>query len=165
MTLPNLRQSYALILLVVIGLMSYGLYTQYYLYLQPCPLCMTQRLFYCLIGAFAFVAFIHNGGVNSHRVYASLMSLSALGGIGAAGRQVWMQYLPADEVPACGPSLEYMLDTFPFAEAMKMLILGDGNCAEVIWTFLGFSMGEWSLACFIGLLAASLWQLLRPKQS
>lgn len=161
MTLPSLRQSYALIVITIISLMSYGLYTQYYLYLDPCPLCMTQRIFYCLIGAFALLGFIHNGGANSHKVYASLMSFSAIGGIAAAGRQVWMQHLPADKVPACGPSLEYMLDTFPFAEAMKMLILGDGNCAEVMWTFLGFSMGEWSLACFIGLLSASLWQLLR----
>ena len=156
MTLPSYRQTFALTTLIVIGLMSYGLYTQYYLYLEPCPLCMTQRIFYCLVGGIAFLAFLHNGRGISQKVYGSLMTLGAIGGIAAAGRQVWMQHLPADEVPACGPSLEYMLETFPFAEAMKMLILGDGNCAEVLWTFVGFSMGEWSLACFVGLFSLSL---------
>lgn len=89
------------------------------------------------------------------------MAISAAGGLAAAGRQVWLQHLPPELVPACGPSLEYMLETFPFAEALKMLILGDGNCAEVDWTFIGFSMAEWSLAWFIAFFCAAMWQLCR----
>jgi disulfide bond formation protein DsbB len=147
-----------LILLIIIGLMSYGLYSQYVLHLDPCPLCMTQRIFYCLVGALALLAALHTGG---NRIYSGLMLLAAGAGAAAAGRQVWLQYLPPDQVPACGPSLEYMLETFPFADTLKALVLGDGNCAEVSWTFLGFSMGEWSLAWFVALGAAALWQLLR----
>jgi disulfide bond formation protein DsbB len=138
--------------------MSYALYTQYYQYLEPCPLCMTQRLFYCLIILFAVLALLHKKGQKS---YAVLAGLSALAGIATAGRQVWLQHLPPEQVPACGPSLQYMLETFPIGQTLRTMITGDGNCAEVVWTFIGFSMGEWSLACFVGLAAISLWQLLR----
>ena len=162
MTLPSQRQSHALILLSIIGLMGYGLYTQYIDGLDPCPLCMTQRFFYCLIGALALLALVHSpsqaiGG----KIYGGLISLAAAGGIASAGRQVWMQHLPPEQVPACGPSLEYMLETFPFSETLKMLIQGDGNCAEVAWRFLGLSMGEWSLLWFIGFFICGAWLAIR----
>jgi disulfide bond formation protein DsbB len=163
MILPNPKQTYLTILLSVIGLMGYGLYTQYIDGLEPCPLCMTQRIFYCLTGGIAFLALLHNPQTLGNKIYGALMMLSAALGAGAAGRQVWLQHLPADKVPACGPSLEYMLDTFPFAEALKILIMGDGNCAEVLWSFLGLSMAEWSLLCFVSFIVVSLWQLLRKN--
>ncbi|WP_101758780.1 disulfide bond formation protein B [Oceanicoccus sp. KOV_DT_Chl] len=158
MLLPNRQQTNLLLIISVIGLMSYALYTQYYQYLEPCPLCMTQRLFYILIAVFAGAALIHRGKA---KLYAFLTTLSALAGAGFAGRQVWLQHLPPEQVPACGPSLQYMLETFPISEALMTMIRGDGNCAEVVWTFLGFSMGEWSLACFLGFVAAGCWQFLR----
>lgn len=158
MKMPSKKQTHFLILFGVIGLMSYGLYTQYYEYLEPCPLCMTQRFFYCLIGLFACLAIAHSNG---HRIYSVLMLVSALGGAATAGRQVWLQHLPPDQVPACGPSLEYMLEAFPLSQTLMTMIRGDGNCAEVVWTFVGLSMGEWSLICFLGFILVSLWQILR----
>ena len=160
---PTHRQSYTIILVSTIGLMSYGLYTQYFQGLEPCPLCMTQRFFYCLIGAFALLGLIHNPQPIGNKSYGGLMAISAAGGIATAGRQVWMQHLPPEQVPACGPSLEYMLESFPFAQTLKMLFMGDGNCAEVIWSFLGLSMGEWSLLWFIGFFIASIWHILRKS--
>jgi protein dithiol:quinone oxidoreductase len=159
MTLTS-KQTNLLTLLTVSSLMGYALYTQYFQFLEPCPLCMTQRLFYILIGVFAAIALLHS---SAQKVYAGLGCLSALGGIAAAGRQVWLQHLPPEMVPACGPSLQYMLETFPLSETLRTMITGDGNCAEVVWSFLGFSMGEWSLACFVGLAAVCFWQLLRSK--
>ena len=156
--LPSIKQTNALIIASVTGLMSYGLYTQYYQYLEPCPLCMTQRAFYCLIGGFALLGILHQ---RRHRIYSALAALSAIGGIATAGRQVWLQHLPPEQVPACGPSLEYMLETFPLSETLMTMVRGDGNCAEVVWTFIGFSMGEWSLACFVGFLLVCSWQMLR----
>ena len=160
MPLPNQQQTFFFIMLSTIGLMSYALYTQYFEYLEPCPLCMTQRLFYILIGLFAFIALFHR---SKSKVYSILITLSAIGGALTAGRQVWLQHLPPDQVPACGPSLEYMLETFPLTQTLATMIRGDGNCAEVVWTFLGFSMGEWSLACFIGFIVVGCWQLLRKN--
>jgi disulfide bond formation protein DsbB len=119
---------------------------------------MTQRFFYCLIIFFALLALLHR---NAQKTYAGLATLSAFGGILAAGRQVWLQHLPPEQVPACGPSLQYMLETFPIGQTLRTMITGDGNCAEVVWTFLGFSMGEWSLFCFIGFAVITIWQVLR----
>lgn len=161
MPLPTTKQTHLLTIVAVIGLMSYALYTQYYQYLEPCPLCMSQRLFYILIGVFSFIALFHNGG---QKIYAGLTALSALGGAAIAGRQVWLQHLPPEQVPACGPGLEYMLETFPLSQALMTMIRGDGNCAEVVWTFLGFSMGEWSLLCFVGFTGVAIWQMIRKQQ-
>ncbi|MFT5693159.1 MAG: disulfide bond formation protein DsbB [Oceanicoccus sp.] len=159
--LPNPRQTNLLILLTIIGLMGYGLYTQYVDGLEPCPLCVTQRFFFCLIGLFAFIGIFHR----RFRLYGTLSLFAAIGGIASSGRQVWLQHLPPDQVPACGPSLQYMLETFPLSDTFRTLITGDGNCAEVVWSFLSFSMPEWSLACFVGLFAASVWQVMRPNSS
>lgn len=158
MKLPSPAQTNSLIITSIVGLMAYALYTQYYLYLEPCPLCMTQRFFYLLIGLLAALALIHRKG---HKIYSSLATLSALGGVAAAGRQVWLQHLPPEQVPACGPSLQYMLETFPIGQTLRTMITGDGNCAEVVWTFVGFSMGEWSLLWFIFFTLVCFWQLLR----
>lgn len=137
-----------------------ALYTQYVDGLVPCPLCMSQRIFYALTAAIALIAAIHNHGV---RIYAVLCTASALAGAAVAGRQVWLQHLPPNEVPACGPSLEYMLQTLPFGDVLMRMIKGDGNCAVVDWRFLGLSMAEWSLLCFIVLLIVSASLAIAPK--
>ncbi|ARN73654.1 disulfide bond formation protein B [Oceanicoccus sagamiensis] len=158
MILPTIRQTNSLMVLGVIGMMAYALYTEYYLFLEPCPLCMTQRFFYVLIALFALIAVFHQA---KYKLYGALALVSAIGGMATASRQVWLQHLPPEQVPACGPSLEYMLETFPLGETLMTMIRGDGNCAEVVWTFVGFSMGEWSLICFTGYAAVFIWQLLR----
>lgn len=158
MTLPTIRQTHALVVVGVIGMMSYALYTQHYLFLEPCPLCITQRLFYILIAFFALLAVLHQA---KYKLYGILALLSATGGMATAGRQVWLQHLPPDQVPACGPGLEYMLETFPLSETLTTMFRGDGQCAEVVWTFAGFSMGEWSLLGFTAYAAVFIWQLTR----
>lgn len=160
MKLPSVSQTNLLIVISSMGLMSYALYTQYFEYLEPCPLCITQRLFYILITVFALLAIFHS---KRQKVYSCLITLSAFTGIATAGRQVWLQHLPPEQVPACGPSLQYMLESFPLAQTFRTMVTGDGNCAEVVWQFMGFSMGEWSLACFVGYAVVSIWQLFRTK--
>lgn len=150
------RQGFLLIALSCTGLMAYGLYTEHFQGLIPCPLCMTQRFFYVLTGVTALLAVIHNPGVTGVRLYGLISALFSIGGGIFAGRQVWLQHLPEDQVPACGPSLEYMFDVMPFSEALRTLMMGDGNCAEVQWTFVGLSMPEWSLIWFAGLGLAGL---------
>lgn len=145
------RYLFAAIAAVIAILFGIALYTQYVGGLEPCPLCMTQRFFYALTAAFAVLAALHGRGL---RIYAALVVLAALGGAGIAARQVWLQHLPPDQVPACGPSLEYMLQTLPFGQVLVKLFKGDGNCAVVDWRLLGMSMAEWSLLWF-GLLAGA----------
>lgn len=155
------RTVFASLAFASFAMMAYALYSQYFLYFEPCPLCMTQRVFLCLFGAFAFLGAIHNPPTFGRRVYSSLMLAGLAGGIWVAGRHVWLQHLPADQVPACGPSFEYVIDAFPFSEALHFLFWGDGNCADIDWTFLGFSMPEWVLGWFVIFAVITLWQFGR----
>lgn len=161
--LPGIRTCNLLIFLFCFGLMSVGLIMQTIMGLEPCPLCMTQRLFICLTGALALLAVLHRPKAGGHKFYAVFTAISALLGGGFSSRQLWLQSLPEDLVPACGPSFSYMFETFPFMDAMKIMLTGDGNCAEVVWTFLGISIPGWTLVAFSCLAATSLWQFLRPS--
>lgn len=159
--LPSPRLANGLIVLLCIIAMCIVYYLDGVLGLEPCPLCMTQRVFLLGSGVMALLALIHGPGALGRRIYAVLSGLFALGGGAVAGRHVWLQHLPEDQVPACGPGLEYMLENFPFGEALELILMGDGNCATVVWTFAGLSIPEQSLLLFAVLVIANLWQLLR----
>jgi disulfide bond formation protein DsbB len=122
---------------------------------------MTQRVFVVGSGAFSLLAAIHGPAAVGRRVYAVLAALFAAGGLAVAGRHVWLQYLPPEQVPACGPGLQYMLEALPFGETLEIVLMGDGNCAEVMWTFLGLSIPEQALLLFSAMLIANFWQIWR----
>jgi disulfide bond formation protein DsbB len=136
-------------------------YLEEVLGLAACPLCMTQRVFVVLWGGIALLAALHNPTGWGRRVYAALCTLAAMAGGAIAIRHVWLQHLPPDQVPACGPSLEYMLETLPFSETLSLVLMGDGNCAEIQWTFLGLSIPEQTLIMAAGVTLVCLWQLFR----
>jgi protein dithiol:quinone oxidoreductase len=147
------------------ALLGFGYYLQYVQGLEPCPLCLVQRgFFYAVLGTFALGA-IHAPKRGGNAVYGGLAALFAVGGVVIAGRQVWLQHLPADKVPACGPDLYFMLQNFPLQQALTRLFAGTGECAVVDWTFLGLSIAEWSLAWFAGLVLYALWLALRGVRS
>ncbi len=152
----NHRWIWLLSFLSVAGLLGYGYYLQFVEYLDPCPLCITQRLFYYLIGIFSVLALFALRKRGWQRFCAAMVAVAAVGGMATAGRQVWLQHLPPDQVPECGPGLQYWLDNMPFMRTLELLFKGDGNCAEVHWRFLGLSIGEWSLALFVGFLVMGI---------
>ena len=139
------------------GLMGFALYLQYIEHQDPCPLCMVQRVFFIVILAVFALAALHGPKRAGERVYAVLISLIALGGAAVALRHIWIQNLPRDQVPACGPGLDYMLNTFPMADVIKELLHGSGECSEKSWTFLTLGIPEWSLLCYLGL---GIWSVL-----
>jgi disulfide bond formation protein DsbB len=153
--LPPRRIGYVLGFFVCLGLMGYAYYLQYGEGLDPCPLCILQRVALAGMGLVFLVAIFHNPGRIGATIYALLQL--AIGGSGAALalRQVWLQSLPRDEVPACGMSLNYMLDTLPLAETVRKVFEGSGECAEKGWVFLHLSIAGWTLVFFIALIAAS----------
>ncbi len=112
-----------LVLLAIVSLLFARVFLEEYLALTACPLCLTQRLFVAGWGLFAFIALLHNPSSWGNRVYGALCALSAAGGGAVAARHVWLQHLPEDQVPACGPSLEYMLETLPFTETLSLVLL------------------------------------------
>src|SRR5262245_1254513 len=138
-------------------LLGFGFYLQYAKGLEPCPLCLVQRAFFVAVMAVCLIAAIHRPRRLGAAVYGVLAALFALGGAAVAGRQVWLQHLPADKVPQCGPDLFFMMENFPLSRTLKTLFSGTGECAAVDWTFLRLSIAEWSLICFGALFLYSLW--------
>lgn len=164
--LPSIRLTNFLLFLGTIGAMLFAvLFLQRHLGLAPCPLCITQRLFVVLIGLFALLAALHNPTGAGRRVYAGLCFLAAALGAAVAGRHVWLQSLPEDLRPACGPSLEYMLETLPLSETFAVVMMGDGNCADTVWDFMGLSIPAQTLAVFVVMGAVSLFQLFRSADA
>jgi disulfide bond formation protein DsbB len=157
------RMIFSIIFTVCIGLLGFGLYLEHSVGLEPCPLCIFQRVAYIVIALFALIAIIHNPQKLFERIYTGLILITSLCGAGIAGRQIWLQHLPEDKIPECGPGLGYILDAFPFIDALRMILSGSGECAEVQWTFLSFSIAEWSILCFIGFAIASVMMLIRQK--
>lgn len=152
------------VLLTIIGLLGYGYYLQFVKYLDPCPLCITQRFFYYGIAVAALVGLFTVRSWRAQRIVGLLAAASAIGGIVTAGRQVWLQHLPADKVPECGPGLQFWLENMPFLRTLELLFKGDGNCAEVNWRFLGLSIAEWSLAWFVVFLIIALRAVFMRKR-
>ena len=145
------------------GLMGFALYAQHVLLLDPCPLCVLQRMATIAVGAVLLLAALHNPAGWGRRVYAALVFLTAGSGLAVAGWHWRLQNLPASEVPACGPGLDYMLDNFPLFDALSMVFKGSGECADVVWSFLGLSMPAWVAVWMIGLGAAGIWNNLRSS--
>lgn len=145
----NARTGYAVGVFVCIGLLAFALYLQYVEHQEPCPLCILQRIAFFAMMAVFVIAALHGPRRRAAFVYSTIAFLFAAAGAAVASRQVWLQHLPANQVPACGPGLEYMLEQFPLREVLGKVLAGSGECAEVGWTFLGLSIAGWSLVWFV----------------
>lgn len=136
------------------GLLAYAFYLQLHDGLEPCPLCIFQRVAFAALALVFLIGGLHApGGASGRRTYAALALAAAAGGIAVAGNHVRLQHLPPDQVPACGPGLDYMLEAMPIGGVIRKVMTGSGECANVDWSLFGLSMPAWSLAWFV-LLAA-----------
>ncbi len=139
------------------------IYLEGALNLDPCPLCILDRLVLVALGIVFALALISNPKTFLSRIYGTLATALSLAGVGLAGRRVWLQGLPADQVPECGPDLYFMLETLPVLEVAKKVFTASGSCAEVHWTFAGLTIPQQTLILFIGLLVLSLVLTSRPR--
>ena len=147
----NLAQAVGSAGLIVIAIA----YFQNFLGLEPCYLCVTQRVF--------VIAALHNPPRQGQRWYAGTSFLAAAVGAYFSGKQLWLQSLPEDQVPACGVPVDYLFDSFSASEAIGMLLRGDGNCAEVQWQLLGLSMPGWVMVAFASFAVLGAVQFLRKS--
>jgi protein dithiol:quinone oxidoreductase len=159
------RQVNLYIFLFCTALLAIALYMEHVMKLEPCPLCISQRICFIATGLLALAAVIHNPAARGKLIYGSLATLTALAGGGFAMKQIYLQHLPKDQIPACLPSLSYMLDAdFPLKDVLSLMFSGDGNCAEVTWRdplLNFFTIADLSLFCFVLLAAACAWQAVR----
>lgn len=154
-----------LFLASVVG-MAFALYLEHVQGLEPCPLCVFQRIGLIGLGLISLIALLHNPKSNGgKRIYAFLGGLSILWSAGVAARHVWLQHLPPDKVPSCGPGLDYWVETLPLKSVFEQVLTGSGECAKVDWTLFGQSLPVWSFLFFSVLLIVSLWQLFRQYQT
>ena len=149
--MPRRRVAFLLGFVVCASLLGWAYYLQYVEGLDPCPLCIFQRVVVLVIALIFLVGTFHEPGRVGAWIYALLLLVAAGIGAALAGRQVWLQSLPKDQVPACGMGLSYMLDTMPFLDTIRRVLEGSGECAEKAWVFLGLSIAGWTLAFFVAI--------------
>jgi disulfide bond formation protein DsbB len=130
------------------ALLGYAYFVQFGLGIEPCPLCIMQRIALIAL-TLVFLGAAAQGATGKGRLaWAALVAVVAGAGIAVAGRHVWLQSLPPDLVPACGPGLNYLIDALPLFDALAEAFHGSGECAKVDWTFLGLAMPAWTLLWF-----------------
>ena len=159
------RLGYLAGFLICGGLILYALYLQYYEYQDPCPLCLLQRVVYIVLMVVFLLGALHGPRCTGAVVYSTLLVLVSLIGAGIAGRHVWLQHLPKDKVPECGPGLGYILDRFPLVNALEKIFRGSGECAEAGWRLMGLSIAEWSLVWFVLLGAYAVFVAAAARKS
>lgn len=140
---------------VCTGLLGFGLYLQHGIGLEPCPMCIMQRYAFVTIALIGLIAGVHGPRRTGTAIYGALLLLFAIGGGTVAAQQSILQRSPPD-LAECGPGIEYLIESFGLAEALPMMFRGTGDCGAIDWTFLGLSIANWSLVCFVsvGIFAA-----------
>ena len=142
-------------------LMGYALYAEHILGLEPCPMCIFQRLSTILLGLIFLIGSFPIASRSSRLIIGLLISLTSLSGILVASRHVWLQNLPPEKVPGCGPGLDFMVENFPLSDVFEMVFSGSGECANVDWSLLGLSMPAWVIISLSTLAIFGLWSNLR----
>src|SRR5262245_57431594 len=133
--LQSRRAPFFMLVAVCAALLAFGYYLQFQLGQEPCPLCVFQRVCYLGVAALALIAGIHGPRFRGAALYGALLFVIAACGAGIAGRQVWLQHLPEDRIPECGPGLDFLMEMYPLAETIRTVLRGSGDCAKVDWTF------------------------------
>ncbi len=164
MTIPSSRTIGVIGFLACVAAMAFAVfYLQGYLYLDPCPLCLIDRAIIISLGVVFLVLALHNPTGGIRWVYTVFIGLLSSLGIAAAGRHIWLQSLPPDQVPACGPHLYFIIENFPLRQMLDMVLKGSGSCAEQQWTFLGMSIPQQTLLVFVFFLLLGVSLVLRKR--
>ena len=149
--------------IVCAALYTYAIYVQFALGIEPCPLCIFQRIVLIVMALLFLAGAIHNPRATGRRAYALLLLLAACVGIGIASWHIWVQHQPPNPLAGCAPGWNYMISNFPLSKALKMAFTGEADCAQITWTMLGLSMPFWTLLCFALLGAGALWAGFRRR--
>ncbi len=159
----NHRLPFITIVIICLALLGFGYYLQFFQGLEPCPLCIVQRLFFMGVITLALLAVLHGPATLGAKIYGGMLATLSLGGAAVAARQVWLQHLPPEQGPECGPDLAFMMELYEPMQIVRWLYKGTGDCAEVNWTFLGLSIAEWALGWFVVLALVGLVIGLRTR--
>ncbi len=159
----SIRPAMFIGLVISLGMIGIALFFQYYMELIPCPLCIVQRVIVMVFAGIFLLALLQGPKTWGRHIYGLLLTLTSLAGLLIAGRHTWLQHLPAEKVPECGPGLEFWMKNLPTNEVIQKVFQGSGECAEVVFSFLSLSIPEWSLIAFALFLIYSLILLFKGR--
>ncbi|MEZ5499174.1 MAG: disulfide bond formation protein B [Steroidobacteraceae bacterium] len=158
-----------LIAIAVAAMLGYALYAQRQLGLEPCPLCIFQRVGIAALGAVALLAALHGPRSPWGRRCYALTGLIAGGAtVGVAARHIYIQSLPPGSVPSCGSTLDFMLEVLPLTDVVRKVLTGGGECAQIDWRFAGLTMPQWVLlaaALLTAVFVIANWRRDTPDQA
>lgn len=157
------RTIFSMIFLACAAMLAVAGYFQFIKGLEPCPLCIFQRVGVFVVGLIALIATLHGPRAIGVRIYSAFGAAAAILGGFISARHVWVQNLPADQVPECGPDLSFMLSSFPFMQMLETVLKGSGECAEVLLRFMGLTIPAWTLIAFIVMALLFVWQVFRRQ--
>ena len=164
LTIPGNRLINLGVFLVCVATIGAVLYMEHVMLLAPCGLCITQRVFVILCGLVCLASAVHNPAPHGQKLYAFGAAAMPIIGSYFALRPIWLQNLPEDQVPACGPGLTYIYENFPFMEVLDFLLKGDGNCAEVQFRLFGLlSIPQMALVAFVVLFSTCMYIAFRHQ--
>jgi protein dithiol:quinone oxidoreductase len=132
-----------------LALLGYAYYSEYALGYEPCPLCILQRVAFMVMALGALAGALHGSRGGLRWLYGVIVFAGGIWGLATAGRHLWLQSMPSDQVPECGPGFDFMLEYFSLGEAITSAFTGSGECAEVDWAFLGLAMPAWTLIWYV----------------
>ncbi|MGH8140185.1 MAG: disulfide bond formation protein B [Steroidobacteraceae bacterium] len=148
-----------------VAMLAYAYFAQYKLGLEPCPLCIFQRIAIAGLGVLFLIAGLHNPRSWGAAIYALLIGAAALATIGVAARHLYVQSLPPGTLPSCGAPLDVLLQFTPVTEVIRKVLTGSGECSQVNWKFLGLAMPAWVLICALLLGSAGVVTNLRTGRA
>ena len=143
--------------LVSAALLAFAYFSQFHDHLEPCPLCIFQRVGVIGVGVFFLLAWAQHPKGWGAKVYGVLILLAAMAGGAVSIRHIYVQHLPPEMAPPCGPGIGYLFAKLPFSTFLVKAFTGSADCSVVTWSFLGLTMPEWVLIWFVLLGVGGLW--------
>lgn len=158
------RRFHGLVAFAAFALLAVAFYMEYQMDLEPCPLCMLQRIVFFCVGVVSLVSAL-TVSEKARKVFSWMVVVLSFVGAALAIRHLYLQSLPMDELPACLPGLSYMFEVFPWQEIMQAMVMGTGECGDVVWTLFGISIPGWTLVAFIGMAIVNMVIALRVNKN
>ncbi|WP_298622373.1 disulfide bond formation protein B [uncultured Legionella sp.] len=162
MTKLTYRKIQSFLVLITLFVLLTSFYFQYAVGLQPCPLCLMQRI--CVFLLLAIMSLSLRTLKKAHLV-SLLQFIVACAGLYFSLRHLWLQSLPAGQAPACMPDLDVLIRYFPWQTVAHALFWGAGDCAESNWSLLGISMPGWTTIYFLFMAITGLILYFRTRSS
>lgn len=157
------RRGYFLGFVASFGLVAYALFIQQQYQLEPCPLCIFQRIAFMALGLLFLLAALQRPGTAGRRVHGVLQFAAAAVGVGIAARHIWIQANPDKVMAECGAGFDYIFETFPLKKALDLVFKGTGECSAMDWTLFGLSIPQLSLIAFVALGLYAVWLAFLKK--